>query len=119
MLLENSFYTILSQTITLEGLRSIVRLNVDHEIFKAHFPNNPITPGVCLIQIAGELIARHLGSEIKLQSAKNIKFISVLDPRLDPQATFDISLDQTLAANIIVRANETVIAKISAQYHEI
>ena len=31
-----------------------LRLNPDHPIYHAHFPGNPITPGVCIVQIVGE-----------------------------------------------------------------
>ena len=36
-----------------------IRLNPEHFIYKAHFPGEPITPGVCIMQIAIELRSRY------------------------------------------------------------
>ena len=31
-------------------------VNENHFIYKAHFPNNPITPGVCMVQMIEEIM---------------------------------------------------------------
>ena len=55
-MLVNSFYSV-EKTESFENTCRIgVVLNSSHEIYKAHFPGNPITPGVCLLQIALELL---------------------------------------------------------------
>ena len=39
-----------------KGQEVKIRLNPDHEIYRAHFPGNPITPGVCIVQIISEVL---------------------------------------------------------------
>ena len=51
-----------------------IRLDPEHEIYKAHFPGHPVTPGVCQIQIVTELLALHLGEEVRLTDVKNVKY---------------------------------------------
>jgi 3-hydroxyacyl-[acyl-carrier-protein] dehydratase len=55
-------------------------LNGDHFIYRAHFPDNPVTPGVCLIQICRELMEHRLGKPLFLKRIMNVKFLSVVDP---------------------------------------
>ena len=52
MLLKNSLYAIEGQETADGAVCYDIRLHPDHTIYKAHFPGEPITPGVCVIQIA-------------------------------------------------------------------
>lgn len=58
-----------------------VALNPDSVIYKAHFPGHPVTPGVCVMQIAVELAAKALGTPgLRLTGARNVKFLNVIEP---------------------------------------
>ena len=47
------FYTLNTlQQIAANTYLCTLTLNAEHPIFKGHFPNNPVTPGVCMMQIA-------------------------------------------------------------------
>jgi len=50
MLLQN-FYKIKDSKTTEKGFIYSININEKHEVFKGHFPDNPVVPGVCLIQI--------------------------------------------------------------------
>ena len=65
-MLEGVLYTVVSKE---EG-SATVRLLPESPIYKAHFPEYPITPGVTLLQIALELMGK------KLVGAKEIKFVA-------------------------------------------
>ena len=55
--LLNDFYTELSSTFSKEnetGFKSLIRLNPLHEVYKGHFPQVPVAPGVVLVQIIKE-----------------------------------------------------------------
>jgi 3-hydroxyacyl-[acyl-carrier-protein] dehydratase len=55
MRLINDFYSV-KETQNVDGMMNFtVRLNANHFIYAAHFPENPVTPGVCITQIAKEL----------------------------------------------------------------
>ena len=69
-----------------------VELNPEHMIYRAHFPGNPITPGVCIIHIVKELSEGMLGHRLLLKAVNNIKFLSVIDPLKDRQVTFSVTI---------------------------
>ena len=73
-------------------LKAVIELNVDHEIFKGHFPDNPILPGVCQIEIVGELLSKYYNKDHNLSAAKNIKFLSVVNPVVDPELVYLIKV---------------------------
>ena len=62
----NSLYTI--KRMLREGdsnkLSAMIRLNPSHEIFKGHFPGNPILPGVCVVQILKEILMYQLNNKL-------------------------------------------------------
>ncbi len=80
MKLKNSLYNIINSEPTAKGVRFDIQLNPEHTIYKAHFPGQPITPGVCIVQIAVELLEEHLNAALQLKTAKNVKFLSVISP---------------------------------------
>ena len=54
MLLENSYYKIIGRSG--EGLDAVFRVALlpDCEVYKGHFPGNPVSPGVCNIETIKE-----------------------------------------------------------------
>lgn len=57
-----------------------VKLNPEHYIYKAHFPGHPITPGVCLLQMVGELASVAEKCALGVLAVKNAKYTGVVDP---------------------------------------
>lgn len=91
MKLNGSFFEIISAEkpeAQAEGAAPVqssyrIRLNPGHEIYKAHFPEQPITPGVIIVRMAMELLSEALGRKAHLVGAPNIKFSSPLFPRVE------------------------------------
>lgn len=81
MQLKDSLYTIVHADVESPMPRFHIRLHPDHTIYKAHFPEQPITPGVCLIQIACELLHQLTGKHLQIQKIKQVKFLAVVSPR--------------------------------------
>ncbi len=69
-----------------------IALNSAHLIFKGHFPNLPIVPGVCMVQIIKEIVEWQLQQKLFLSSASNIKFLTVLNPEIHHQVSVKIQL---------------------------
>ena len=85
MRLNGDFYSIESR---LEGLPQgqsgfNVILNPDHLIYKAHFPGQPVTPGVCILQMIQELLSEEMGIPLFINKIKNAKFTSMISPLTD------------------------------------
>ncbi len=80
MKLLNDFFHI-EDTASAEGETAYgLRLNPQHVIYRAHFPGNPITPGVCIVQMVGELLDSLAGRSLSLKRVVNVKFLHVLSP---------------------------------------
>jgi 3-hydroxyacyl-[acyl-carrier-protein] dehydratase len=63
MTLKDTFFTIEKQD-SAEGKACFrIKWNAESFIYKAHFPDNPVTPGVCLIQTAVELFGVLKGAQ--------------------------------------------------------
>lgn len=62
-------------------------LNPDHLIYKAHFPGQPVTPGVCILQMLQELLSFQVGKQLFIKNIKNAKFISMMSPVTDSRVS--------------------------------
>jgi 3-hydroxyacyl-[acyl-carrier-protein] dehydratase len=90
----NSLYKIVNKTSSPGGFLITVRLMEDHQIYRAHFPGNPITPGACLVEMARELVSVVLEKEFMLEKADNIKFLRGIYPGKTPLVVFRMQIDQ-------------------------
>lgn len=80
MQLLNSFFRIQSRSDEGGVTTFAIALDPAHAIFRAHFPGNPIVPGVCQVQMVRELLETVLGERLALIHAKNIKYLTVMTP---------------------------------------
>ena len=97
-------------------------LNKEHNIFNGHFPNNPVTPGVCMMQIIKEITEEILKTPLFLQSASNIKFMAIINPNESPklQLNLDISEDgEIVKVKNVTSFGETIALKLSATYKKL
>ena len=117
MTLKNNLYYIQNQaninsTFTIE-------LNPDCFIYKAHFPELPITPGVCIIQVAKELFSELCGATLDLESVSNAKFLAVINPEVTSKLTYSfnkvtISEDSSqYKVSVVVADEKTTYTKLS------
>lgn len=92
-MLANDLYTIIStRKLTETATESILKINAAHDIFKGHFPEQPVMPGVCQMQILTEVASDFIERELKLKEASNIKFLAMLDPRSCGDLTLQIEV---------------------------
>ncbi|WMJ72405.1 3-hydroxyacyl-ACP dehydratase [Cytophagaceae bacterium ABcell3] len=87
MILKDNLYKISSIDVEDENYKIEVLLDAGHEIFKGHFPEQPVLPGVCLLEMLKELISEVKGKAYRLKEAGNIKYLKLVDPRNDPKLT--------------------------------
>lgn len=76
-------------------LRFKVNINAGHEIFEGHFPGNPITPGVCQMEMVKEILSDHLSEDLFFNSISDVKFISMWEPKESELVFMDITLKIT------------------------
>lgn len=116
MILKDDFFKIIEHN----GNDFLIKLNKNHFIYRAHFPNNPMTPGVIIMQIATELFEIITNSKLFLQKIKNIKFLAVINPQVNESVQFKFSkIEQNqniLNAFVEVVNSRQQFVKISAQF---
>ena len=80
MLLKD-FYKVISleNPIGSKYIATII-VNENHDVFKGHFPENPIMPGVCMMQIIKELSEQITESSLFMQTLTNVKFMALINP---------------------------------------
>ena len=118
------FYKVLSEEKTGDYKHTItILVNEKHEVFKGHFPGNPIMPGVCMIQIIKELTEKITESTLMIQTLANVKFMALINPENNPELRLE--LDITMTEDNLVKVknttyfNETVALKLSNVYKKL
>lgn len=123
MKLIDSLYTVVSDCPIENGHEFDLKLNPEHFIYKAHFPGEPITPGVCIMQIAVELFQLALKTPVALTCVKNIKFLRIISPNDVTEVKYSlqkITREGTEAkVQVVVSAADEVYAKLSLVCNEI
>ncbi len=118
MTLLNDFFYIIGSEMGEKGTTIYhIRLNSAHVIFGAHFPNNPITPGVCQIGMVEELVSKLVNKKVKMSGISNIKYISTLSPTehetLDVQISSIKMQKDELVAQCILYCPDCLFTKIT------
>lgn len=125
MKLKNNLYKIISKEEVNSIFNYTVELNPSCVIYQAHFPGEPITPGVCIVQIGKEVIEDLLleqssvSRRLEIIKAKNIKFLSVISPNETPILTYQVRKlgfsddNMTIETQIVVNSDDKSMAKIS------
>ena len=118
------FYKVLSEEKTSDSKYCItILVNEKHEVFKGHFPGNPIMPGVCMIQIIKELTEKITNETLMIQTLANVKFMALINPENNPELRLE--LDITMTEDNLVKVknttyfNETVALKLSNVYKKL
>lgn len=115
MLIKN-LYTIKKFEIDALQIKASILINKSNEIFKGHFPNSPVMPGVCMIQIIKELSEKALNKELFMEKASNIKFMALINPEKNPLLDLDITIteaDDVYKIKNGTRFEDTVALKFS------
>lgn len=93
-MLKNDLYTINSLEEEAENQYTVkIVLDKDHNIFKGHFPEKPILPGVCQIEIIAELLEEIFGVAFMLKSSSQVKFQALVDPTENVALNLSIKIE--------------------------
>ncbi len=120
MLLKDFYKVISLEKNDSQKYLAIIFINEKHEVFKGHFPGNPIMPGVCMMQIIKELTEQITESSLIMQSLTNVKFMALINPEVTPELRLELDIATTDEGLIKVKNttyfNETVALKLSSVY---
>ncbi|WP_417943051.1 3-hydroxyacyl-ACP dehydratase [Flavobacterium sp. RS13.1] len=118
------FYKILSEEKISDSKHIItILINDKHEVFKGHFPGNPIMPGVCMIQIIKELTEKITKETLMIQTLSNVKFMALINPESTPELRLELDIatteDDLVKVKNTTYFNDTTALKLSNVYKKI
>ena len=96
-----------------------ITINKDHIIFNGHFPDNPVMPGVCMMQIIKEITEQIVGKKLFMQSASNIKFMAIINPFNTPKLELQLEVietDQGYKVKNVSKFEETIALKSTTNF---
>ena len=113
-MLKDTFFSFTTSETDSSLLKATITLNPAHDIFKGHFPGQPVVPGVCMMQIVKEVLENNVSKKLLLVKADNIKFLSFIDPNQHGQIELEIKMnvtDDQIKADAQLLHEETVFLK--------
>ena len=103
-MLQGNFYTVLDNKANGNSANVLLELNPDHHIFEGHFPQVPVVPGVCMMQMVKELTEDFTGHRLRLSKADHLKFLSIINPRQNKLLHVDIAVHSNSGHEVQVTA---------------
>ena len=118
MKLINDFYHIVATDDSEGKYVCKVKMNATHNIYSVHFPGNPVTPGVCLVQMVAEMLEQKYSKRFVLSTAVNIKFKRLVSPNDEPSFVFSkiVTEDDLLKTIVSIEDEQGQFVKMSLQY---
>lgn len=121
MSLKNTFYTVKSLLVEEGTIQAKLSLNVEHAIFKGHFPGNPVTPGVVQLEMLSELLSDVLDQHVTLKTMGNCKFLAILNPEqnseIEVKITHSLTEENTHKVAAQFGAEGITFTKIQAEFN--
>lgn len=97
-----------------------IRLNAHHAIFQGHFPGNPVTPGVCMMQIVKDLSEQIAKRPLFLSRSSNVKFMALINPEENPELELQLEISEDAEGQVKVKNvttfGDTVALKLTNVY---
>lgn len=119
-MLIKDFYKIINLTSTDSGLEATISLNPNHEVYKGHFPDQPIVPGVIQLQIINELMEKHIDKELFMGSIQRVKYIVPIIPANTPQLDFTFTNNSTgenkIKSTVLIGYRDRVFTKVKLEF---
>jgi len=117
--LLDGFYKVNNLAVADNTAIANITINKDHDIFKGHFPGNPITPGVCMMQIIKEITEKIVKKKLFMQSGNNIKFMAIINPFKTPELELNIEIIETnggYKVKNITKFEDTIALKLTTNF---
>ena len=118
--LLTGFYNIIeSENINDKDWVVQVRLNPQHSVYGGHFPQHPVVPGVCMLQIIKECIEEIYRAPLQYKQIASCKFLSAVNPNEAVDLRFLLAIRKneanTLQVQVEGASTKEVCIKLKAQ----
>ena len=88
------FYKIIEFETSQNQVNAVIGLNANHEVYKGHFPGNPVVPGVIQLQIIKELLEKDLNVQLLMTELVFAKYLRLIVPNETPSLQLEIKLKE-------------------------
>lgn len=94
-MLIKDYYTIENVSKLEDGaVRFDISLNADCPVYEGHFPGEPVSPGVCNIQMIKECAEQVAGKSLLLNNLQQCRLTTLVTPIQHPQVEVTILLEE-------------------------
>ena len=112
-------YAILETHENESDINYLIDIDFSHPVFKGHFPEKSVLPGVMMCDIVRYLVSDKLGIRVQLMLAKNIKFLRMIVPSGDNTYNVKISIiedQEKYNIRAAISQNDDTYFKLNAEY---
>lgn len=93
MLLLNKYFKIISESHENDSALFHVSLLSDCDVYRGHFPGNPVSPGVCNIEMIKECFCTLANGNPRIKTIDRCRLTAVASPKISP--TLDVAMKWT------------------------
>jgi 3-hydroxyacyl-[acyl-carrier-protein] dehydratase len=119
-MLIKDFYKVNEVSFNGSGIDATINLNPDHEVYKGHFPEQPVVPGVIQLQIVKELLEEVLQAKLLMNNVIQVKYLIPITPNENPTLDFSITnkvIDgNRIKSNIIIGTKQGTFTKARIEF---
>ena len=65
-------------------MEATVLFDKQHPVFSGHFPQMPVVPGACMVQMTRHLVDKYLNAKSLFVSSGQVKFLVAVNPDVMP-----------------------------------
>ena len=99
-----------------------IKVNSAHVVFDGHFPGQPVLPGVAMVYLSRCLTQKQVPArKLKMNDAAQIKFLSLVDPRINSEFTYVNEIVKEVDGVVHVKGDlkhdDLTFFKINASYN--
>ncbi|MFK5854920.1 MAG: 3-hydroxyacyl-ACP dehydratase [Bacteroidota bacterium] len=114
-MLIKDFYNTTNITFNISGFEAIIELNTNHEVYKGHFPEQPVVPGVIQLQIAKELLEDVMQAKLMMEKVTQAKYLNLITPKETPELNFifknSTTDDNKIKTNVNIGTSDVIFTK--------
>ena len=114
-MLIKDFYKIDQLSSIETDLNASIVLNPEHEVYKGHFPSQPVVPGVIQLQIVKELLEKQLNQKLFMGSIAQVKYLIPITPLEFTELNISVAIksdeSNTFKTNVSIHFGDTVFTK--------
>lgn len=118
IILKDKLYNLISLNTDIDGIITAnIELNRECSIFRGHFPNLPVLPGVCALQIVREIASIYFNQFLYILKISSVKYLTLINLEVNNDLKVKIILSDNKGDCIVMDAvfyiGEKAVIKIS------